>query len=102
MKLICQNLPPHGLGEGPRHDGVVLGGLLVIGQDLGKETCLSLTELQPKAAALNAKETGQPDWEIFFKLKRHDDEKWSKWVKVFLVTEDDGNTFKLLGLLRQE
>ena len=75
---------------------------LVTGQDLGKETCLPLTELQAKAAAVNAKETGQPDWEIFFKLKRHDEEKWSKWVKVFLVTEDDGNTFKLLGLLRQE
>ncbi len=75
---------------------------LVSGQSLGNETCISLSDLPAKAAAVNAKITDQPDWEIIIRLKRNDDKDWSKWVKVFLVTEGETNIFKLLGLLRQE
>ncbi len=71
-------------------------------QNLNNETCIPLSGWQAKAAEISAKPTDQPDWEISLQLKRNDDNKWSKWVKVFLVTEENGNRFKLLGLLRQE
>ena len=53
---------------------------------------LSLSDITPD----------NPQWEITIQTFRESNNKWSKWIKVYLIMDVTINEFSLLGILRQE
>ena len=80
------------------------GELILNTQDLGSKTCLPLPEKRMVKQNPEGKSGSTYKalvWEFKLQLKRSAEKKWSKWVKVYLHSDNSLNKLELIGIRRQ-
>ena len=67
-----------------------------------KEKTIGASLYIPLPAGVMKNSSRDDIWELKLQLRRTPDQKWSKWVKIFLRRNPDSGRFTILGISRQE
>ncbi len=87
-----------------RYDLAFKGMTIQESIDLGNQTSVPLEKLKKILIEKKGRqEPPSPDdhWEITLRVQRNPEEKWSKWVKVYLTRNPATAEFTILGIRRQ-
>ena len=88
-----------------RYDLSIEGKTILKDHDIGGKTVVDLPDEAKRRQMMNMikpENNIEPQWEIAIQTFRESRGKWSKWVKVYLVFDDNEDSCRLLGIQRQE
>lgn len=78
------------------------GQPVITGKSLKSQTWAALPALKNIPAQYKTTPGTKPEWEYKFHLKRKSSGKWSKWIKVFLYSDQQAANFKLVSIQRED